>query len=420
MDETLKNLFDYIYKYNINTNKVDTVYKNHYADTIFFRIIDFNIFEDKNLVAAEHYYLNMFPTYIYTLHNLETSQILIDIDTSSNPCYFVNKYDESHSWSVSTTNNSLLYLRDPLTGLIQDSIISYPIIDGYNIYRPEYEKNKRFGRFQSTIYDCNTGQEFYNVLNANSTPFITNSGGLSSITVTDNSDKKNYLVSIISETTAEPIFNFQFQTSDYYNNSFDFNRQRSKIAYYNPESGNLVLHNLMNSKSDSIKTEACFNISFSENGKYILALINNSKHNLLIINTSDLSIEYTIDLMHGSIKNSPSLRNIILFNRDGQFSYLLRLDLDYSDVEEDNSNINADNNLKLYPNPASDVLNIGLNKEGIISNVQIMTLDGKLVKEYNNTNSAIVQTDINSLSSGVYYIKVQTDKFSITKRFVKM
>lgn len=74
--------------------------------------------------------------------------------------------------------------------------------------------------------------------------------------------------------------------------------------------------------------------------------------------------------------------------------------------------IELSSNLKVYPNPANDVLNISANGE--ISNVVISTLDGKVVQTTNDTS-----VDVSNLTSGMYIYQVTVNGKVSTGNFVK-
>lgn len=74
--------------------------------------------------------------------------------------------------------------------------------------------------------------------------------------------------------------------------------------------------------------------------------------------------------------------------------------------------IELSSNLKVYPNPANDVLNISANGE--ISNVVISTLDGKVVQTTNYTS-----VDVSNLTSGMYIYQVTVNGKVSTGNFVK-
>jgi hypothetical protein len=74
--------------------------------------------------------------------------------------------------------------------------------------------------------------------------------------------------------------------------------------------------------------------------------------------------------------------------------------------------IELSTNLKVYPNPANDVLNISANGE--ISNVVISTLEGKVIKTTNESS-----IDVSNLTSGMYIYQVTVNGKVSTGNFVK-
>ena len=72
--------------------------------------------------------------------------------------------------------------------------------------------------------------------------------------------------------------------------------------------------------------------------------------------------------------------------------------------------------LVIYPNPASQVLNVEL-PYATSDAIQIYDMTGKLVKEITNENTNF-QTDISSLDNGVYNIRFTFNGNSVTKRFI--
>jgi len=69
--------------------------------------------------------------------------------------------------------------------------------------------------------------------------------------------------------------------------------------------------------------------------------------------------------------------------------------------------------IEVYPNPAVDKLTIKF--VGNISKVEIINIDGKIVKTYKE--GSII--DVSRLSKGVYVLKAQSNKQILTTRFVK-
>lgn len=72
-------------------------------------------------------------------------------------------------------------------------------------------------------------------------------------------------------------------------------------------------------------------------------------------------------------------------------------------------------NLKLYPNPMTDVLHLECDN---IQQYDIYSLDGKLVKSAQTPdNEAVI--NVGDLSSGIYMIRITSEKGVVTRRIVK-
>lgn len=68
-----------------------------------------------------------------------------------------------------------------------------------------------------------------------------------------------------------------------------------------------------------------------------------------------------------------------------------------------NANQFVTENIKIYPNPAKDVLNVQLQNNQEIANIELFTLEGKSVKKEENTNVVSLET----IAKGVYFVKVE-------------
>ena len=73
-------------------------------------------------------------------------------------------------------------------------------------------------------------------------------------------------------------------------------------------------------------------------------------------------------------------------------------------------------NLKIYPNPVKDELRIE-NGELKINNVEIYDVYGK--KQFSTFNFQFSTINVSHLSSGIYLIKLETDKGIVTQKFIK-
>lgn len=66
-------------------------------------------------------------------------------------------------------------------------------------------------------------------------------------------------------------------------------------------------------------------------------------------------------------------------------------------------------NFQVYPNPSKEVLNINNINNIKINSAQITDLNGRLVNEIQINGNPNYQININSLSNGVYFLKINTD-----------
>jgi Secretion system C-terminal sorting domain len=73
-------------------------------------------------------------------------------------------------------------------------------------------------------------------------------------------------------------------------------------------------------------------------------------------------------------------------------------------------------NFSVSPNPAKDVLNFSNRNNTIISNIALTDVNGRVVKQINNSVS---QINISELTSGVYFLKITSDKGIGTTKIVK-
>jgi len=75
--------------------------------------------------------------------------------------------------------------------------------------------------------------------------------------------------------------------------------------------------------------------------------------------------------------------------------------------------------VSLYPNPASDVVNLSFSAGISIQNIRVLNLAGQEVFAIKNANSPTLSFDFNRFESGIYIIEIQTDKGIIQKRLIK-
>ena len=76
------------------------------------------------------------------------------------------------------------------------------------------------------------------------------------------------------------------------------------------------------------------------------------------------------------------------------------------------------NNFSLYPNPASDVINLKSNSLNI-QNIQITDLNGRSIISANYDATSNAHLDVSSLKSGMYLLNVTTENGTGTCKFIK-
>jgi len=78
-------------------------------------------------------------------------------------------------------------------------------------------------------------------------------------------------------------------------------------------------------------------------------------------------------------------------------------------------------NYSVYPNPASDVLNVAFTLQSNEDvEVSVVSMDGKVIESLNFNDASIVDTKINtaSMNNGIYILKIKTEQGLSTQKFV--
>jgi hypothetical protein len=81
-------------------------------------------------------------------------------------------------------------------------------------------------------------------------------------------------------------------------------------------------------------------------------------------------------------------------------------------------NFDIQNEVTIYPNPASSVLNIDNRSSEGISAIAVYNLSGSLVDEVKSTTS-LQSISVAALQSGIYFIKIQMNSKVINYKFIK-
>lgn len=76
-------------------------------------------------------------------------------------------------------------------------------------------------------------------------------------------------------------------------------------------------------------------------------------------------------------------------------------------------------NFSIYPNPVADVLNIATKNGATIESAQVLDINGRIVNQTNVLGSDSIQINVSDLTSGVYFVKVQSELGVGTSKIIK-
>jgi hypothetical protein len=79
-------------------------------------------------------------------------------------------------------------------------------------------------------------------------------------------------------------------------------------------------------------------------------------------------------------------------------------------------NADINNQLRVYPNPASDFISIDNQSNETIQGIEILSIDGQLVAKLQEDNLSRINTS--ELSPGVYYLRIETEKGIAIKKII--
>jgi hypothetical protein len=74
------------------------------------------------------------------------------------------------------------------------------------------------------------------------------------------------------------------------------------------------------------------------------------------------------------------------------------------------------NEIRIYPNPATDEVTISSDKP--FSKIEIYSVTGELIKQLSNIAENLVKISIGDYTSGMYFIKIFQEENRITKKLV--
>ena len=101
----------------------------------------------------------------------------------------------------------------------------------------------------------------------------------------------------------------------------------------------------------------------------------------------------------------------------------VEVDANCTDQSSNPSGIPKDFKFDVYPNPASNIVNVKFSGVLVVSDVHIYAVTGKLIQRTKISNenistSSTIQIDISSLQQGVYFVKLIGEEQDITKKLI--
>jgi len=107
---------------------------------------------------------------------------------------------------------------------------------------------------------------------------------------------------------------------------------------------------------------------------------------------------------------------------DSDFGFSPHIHMNINEPDLSNSNLDAANVVEVFPNPASEVVNLNLDLVNSFDNVRVKITDvsGKTMLEtnYQNVLNQQFTYNVNNYAAGTYFLHVQTDEGNRAVRFV--
>lgn len=144
-----------------------------------------------------------------------------------------------------------------------------------------------------------------------------------------------------------------------------------------------------------------------------------------VANFTTLLIDVNNELNTGNYRVQPLSDNLagtsfrIAFQNDGNDQYVMFLDnITVTATVTASAEDFFANNLKIHPNPTKDVINLS-STTTLINNVTVADLNGRIVKSFNLSGISQTELNVSDLTSGMYFVSVETDLGKGTTKIVK-
>ena len=76
------------------------------------------------------------------------------------------------------------------------------------------------------------------------------------------------------------------------------------------------------------------------------------------------------------------------------------------------------NSISVYPNPATSIVNLSSKDSLTFENVTIVDVNGRSVQTF-VVNQTQTQINVSDLTSGIYFLNIETNEGSTVKKFIK-
>jgi len=76
-------------------------------------------------------------------------------------------------------------------------------------------------------------------------------------------------------------------------------------------------------------------------------------------------------------------------------------------------------NFALYPNPVKNIFNITSKNGSTVENVKVIDINGRIVSDMNVSNIDNIQINVDNLTAGVYFVKIQSEQGIGTTKILK-
>lgn len=129
-------------------------------------------------------------------------------------------------------------------------------------------------------------------------------------------------------------------------------------------------------------------------------------------------MDYTNDICMNTFTLNQKARILAVFQNSPRRASLLTSTVCQAPLSTKSFNDNS--MLSIYPNPANDVVNIGLGTSDVLpTSYSIFSTIGQAISVKTINSSSDLQINISNLTAGVYFIKVDRQNASKTFKFIK-